>query len=64
MEPIEQEKAADKARAEADKNEAVWEAPLQPAMPVPAFVRNAGIVNRMNVECPACRSSALNAEPP
>jgi hypothetical protein len=47
----------------ADKVEVVWAVPLQRVMSAPACVRNAGIVNRASVECPACRSSVRRAEP-
>lgn len=60
----EPQKEPDEARAEADKVEVAWEVPLRRVMPARACVRNAGIVNHMSAECPACRSSARSAEPP
>jgi len=48
-------------RVKADKGEAAWAVPLRVAPWAPACVRNAGIVNRMNAECPVYRSSARNA---
>ena len=38
---------------EADKVKAAWAVPLRRVMPALACVRNAGIVNRTSVECPA-----------
>jgi hypothetical protein len=50
---VEQGKGADKARDGEDRGKAVRGVPLRRVMPVLACVRNAGIVNRMSVECPA-----------
>ncbi len=55
-------KAEDKARAEADKLEAARVVLLR-VMSAPACVRNAGIVNRISTDCPACKSNAQSAEP-
>ena len=51
----------DKGKAGADRAEVTWAVPLRGALEAPAYVRNAGIVNRMNVECPAYRSSVRSA---
>ena len=41
-----------------DRGGVAWAVLLRGALPPPACVRNAGIVNRMNGEGPAYRSSA------
>lgn len=51
-------KAADRGRVEADRVEVAWAVPLRDALAELASVRSVGTVNRMNVECPVCRSSA------
>ena len=60
---VEWDQAVDRGKAGADRAEVAWAVPLRGALEAPACVRNAGIVNRMNVECPAYRSSARSAAP-
>jgi len=54
-------KAADRGKVEVDKAEVAWAVPLREALAEPACARNAGTVNRMNVESPAYRSSVRSA---
>ena len=54
--------AVGRGKAGADRAEVTWAVPLRGALEAPAYVRNAGIVNRMNAEFLVCKNNALNAE--
>ena len=55
------DQAVGRGKAGADRAEVAWAVPLRGALEALAYVRNAGIVNRMSLECLACRSSVRSA---
>jgi len=58
---VEWDQAVDRGTAGADRAEVAWAVLLRGALEALAYVRNAGIVNRMSLECLAYRSSVRSA---
>jgi len=58
---VEWEQAVERGKAGAARAEVAWAVPKPRELEVAACVRNAGIMNRMSLECLASRSCARSA---